>query len=417
MFLLSLLFLAGPAAADDAALRAAVQALAPALVETRRDIHRHPELGNREERTGKLVAERLRVLGLEVRHPVAKTGVVGILRGGRPGATLALRADLDALPIEERNDVPYKSLNPGVKHACGHDAHTTIVLGVAEVLQQFKARLPGTLVFVFQPAEEGPPEGERGGAQLMIEEGLLSEWKPVAMYGLHMDSTLDVGSLGYAIGPIFASSDTFTIEVQGKKTHGAYPHTGLDPIPVAAQIVTALQALVARELDARNPKVLTIGQIHGGNRHNIIADKVSMQGTLRTLDAELRREALARLRRVVENTAEAFGTTARLTFADDGNPPTVNDAAVTRAALPSLERVYGKQRVLLVEPQMGAEDFAQFAERVPSLYVKMGVRNAARGITAMIHTEDFDVDEDVLPLGVRAMSTLLWDELVRLERP
>ncbi len=414
---LPLLFLAGSASADDAALRAAVQALRPALLETRRDLHRHPELGNREQRTGKLVAERLRALGLEVRYPVAKTGVVAVLRGGRPGVTLALRADLDALPIEERNEVAYKSTVPGVKHACGHDAHTTIVLGVAEVLQRFQGRLPGTLVFVFQPAEEGAPAGERGGAELMIAEGLLDEWRPAAMYGLHMDPTLEVGSLGYSIGPIFASSDTFTIEVQGKKTHGAYPHTGLDPIPVAAQIVTALQALVARELDAQKPKVRTIGQIHGGNRFNIIADAVSMQGTLRTLDPELRRSLPARLRRVVEHTAAAFGTTAKLTFADEGNPPTVNDAALTRAALPSLERVYGPGRVLLVAPQMGAEDFAQFAERVPSLYVKMGVRNAARGITAMIHTEDFDIDEDVLPLGVRAMSTLLWDELLRRQRP
>lgn len=399
--------------APEAEIRAAVEAMTARLVELRRDIHRHPELSNREERTGRLVAERLRALGLEVRHPVARTGVVGILKGGRPGPALALRADLDALPIQERNDVPYKSDVPGVKHACGHDAHTTIVLGTAEVLAKLKERLPGTVVFVFQPAEEGAPAGEEGGASLMIKEGVLDSPKVEAMYGLHMDPTLDVGKLGWAIGPIFASSDTFRIEVQGQKTHGAYPHTGIDPIPIAAEIVQALQLVVSRQLDARNPKVLTIGSIHGGNRFNIIAEQVVLEGTIRTLDAALRGDLKQRMARTVKGLAEAHGTQATLRFQDEGNPPTMNDAVLTRAALPSLQRVYGATHVLEVSPQMGAEDFAQFAERVPALYVKMGVRNAARGITAMIHTEDFDLDEAVLPLGVRAMATVLWDHLAR----
>jgi amidohydrolase len=402
-----------PAAAPDAEIRAAADALAPALVETRRDIHRHPELGNREVRTGQLVADRLRALGLEVRHPVAKTGVVALLKGGRPGPVVALRADLDALPIQERNDVPYKSVNAGVKHACGHDAHTTIGLGTAEVLAKMRDRLPGTVVFVFQPAEEGPPEGEEGGAALMIKEGVLDRPKVQAMFGLHVDPNLPTGQVGWSVGPIFASSDRFVIEIQGKKTHGAYPHTGLDPVPVAAQLVQALQLIVSRQIDAQNPKVLTIGSIHGGNRFNIIADQVTMEGTIRTLDAEVRRELKERIQRTAAGLAAAHGVTASVRWVGEGNPPTVNEAALTRASVPSLERVYGAAQTREVEPQMGAEDFSAFAERVPALYIKMGVRNEARGITAMIHTEDFDIDEAVLPLGVRAMSTLVWDYLSR----
>jgi len=397
----------------DAEIQAAAASLRAALVATRRDIHQHPELGNREVRTGTLVADRLRALGLEVRHPVAKTGVVGILRGARPGRVVAIRADIDALPIQERNEVPYRSENPGVKHACGHDAHTAIALGAAEVLSRLKPRLPGTVVFLFQPAEEGRPEGEEGGAGLMIKEGALDDPKVEAILGLHMDPFLDIGQVGWSIGPIFASSDTFVIEVEGKRTHGAYPHTGLDPIPVAAEIVQALQLVVSRQIDAQNPKVLTIGEIHGGNRFNILADRVTLKGTMRTLDPAVRREIKERVARTIKGVAEAHGTTASLRFVDEGNSPTMNDAALTRALVPALQRVYGKEHVLEVRPQMGAEDFAAFAERVPGLYIKMGIRNEARGITAPIHTEDFDIDEDVLPLGVRAMATLAWDYLIR----
>ena len=404
---------AAAAAAPDARIRAAAEALTPRLVETRRDIHMNPELGNRETRTGALVAERLRALGVEVRHPVARTGVVGVLVGGRPGPVVALRADLDALPIPERNDVPYKSRNEGVKHACGHDAHTTIVLGAAEVLAGLRKDLPGTVVFLFQPAEEGPPEGEEGGARLMLKEGVFDAPRVSAIYGLHMDPTLDVGDVGWSIGPIFASSDRFVIEVDGKKTHGAYPHTGLDPVPIAAELVQALQLVVSRQIDAQDPKVLTIGSIHGGNRFNIIAERVTLEGTIRSLDATVRAALKERIARTVAGVASAHGTAARLRWVDDGSPPTVNEAGLTRASVPGLERVYGQGHVREVRPQMGAEDFALFAERVPALYVKMGVRNPARGITAMIHTEDFDIDEGVLPLGVRALATLAWDFLAR----
>ncbi len=397
----------------DVEIERAAAEMAPRLIETRRDIHRNPELGNREVRTGRLVAERLRALGLEVRYPVARTGVVGILKGSRPGPVVAVRADLDALPIQELNDVPYKSQVAGVKHACGHDAHTTMVLGTAELLARHRARLPGTVVFVFQPAEEGPPDGEEGGAALMIKEGILREHGVQAMFGLHVDPMLEAGTVGWATGPVFASSDTFVLQVQGKKTHGAYPHTGLDPIPIAAELVQALQLVVSRQIDAQNPKILTIGSIQGGNRHNIIADEVTMRGTIRTLDDSVRRSLKERMLRTVDGVAAAHGTTATLRFVGDGNPPTINEAALTRASVPGLERVFSPARTLEVKPQMGAEDFAAFAQLVPALYIKLGVRNEARGITSMIHTENFDLDESVLPLGVRALSTLVWEYLLR----
>jgi amidohydrolase len=245
----------------------------------------------------------------------------------------------------------------------------------------------------------------------MIEEGVLSQPKVEAIFGLHMDPFLDIGQVGWSAGPIFASSDTFVIEVEGKRTHGAYPHTGIDPVPVAAEIIQALQLVVSRQIDAQNPKVLTIGEVHGGTRFNIIADRVTLKGTMRTLDAAVRGEMKTRIERTVKGVAEAHGTSATLRFVDEGNPPTLNHAALAHSLVPSLQRVYGKESVLEVRPQMGAEDFAAFAERVPGLYIKMGMRNQARGITAPIHTEEFDIDEDVLPLGVRAMTTLLWDYL------
>ena len=247
----------------------------------------------------------------------------------------------------------------------------------------------------------------------MIKEGVLDQPKVQAVYGLHMDPTLEFGEVGWSIGPIYASSDRFVIEVQGKKTHGAYPHTGLDPIPVAAEMVQALQLIVSRQFDALSPKVLTIGSIHGGNRFNIIADQVTLEGTLRTLDADVRREMKERIQRTVTGVAATHGLTAALRWVGEGNLATMNDAALTRASVPSLQRVYGAAQTKEVKPQMGAEDFAALADRVPGLYIKMGVRNEAKGITAMIHTEDFDVDERVLPLGVKAMSTLVWDYLAR----
>jgi amidohydrolase len=411
--LLPLALLAALPAVPDAEIRAAAERIRPAVVAVRRDLHAHPELSNREERTGHLVAERLRGLGLEVRYPVAKTGVVGILRGGRPGGVVALRADIDALPIEETNDIAFRSQAKGVMHACGHDAHTAILLGAAEVLAGLRARLPGTVVFLFQPAEEGAPDGEEGGAPLMVKEGVLDDPKVAAVFGLHVGSWVSVGQAGWTDGPIFASSDTFRIEVEGKTVHGAQPHMGIDPVPIAAELVQALQLIVSRQVDGRQPRVLTIGRIEGGSRFNIIAGRVTMDGTLRTHDATVRSEIKARMARTVKGVAEAHGTTATLRFLDGGNPPTVNDAALARdVAVPALRRVFGEGAVR-VEPQMVAEDFPAFGEKAPTFYFLLGTRNDARGIASVNHTAAFDVDEDALPLGVRAMSTLAWQFLAR----
>ena len=420
MQLLALVLLAAaPAAAPgavptpDAEIRAAAERIAPAVVAVRRDLHAHPELSNREERTGHLVAERLRDLGLEVRYPVAKTGVVGILRGGRPGGVVALRADMDALPLDETNELPFRSQVKGVMHACGHDAHTAMLLGAAEVLAGLKARLPGTVVFLFQPAEEGAPEGEEGGAPLMVKEGALDDPKVEGVFGLHVGSWVSVGQAGFSDGPIFASSDSFRIEVEGKTVHGAQPHMGIDPIPVAAEIVQALQLIVSRQVDGRQPRVLTIGRIEGGTRFNIIAGRVTMDGTLRTHDATVRSDVKSRMARTVKGVAEAHGTTATLRFLDDGNPPTVNDRALAQGvAVPALQRVFGAGAVR-VEPQMVAEDFPFFGERAPYFYFLLGTRNDAKGIGSVNHTVTFDVDEDALPLGVRALATLAWDFLGR----
>jgi len=412
MILASALLAAAPAVATpDAEIRAAAERLAPAVVALRRQLHQQPELSNREEKTGRFVAERLRALGIEVRYPVAKTGAVGVLRGGRPGRVVALRSDMDALPIEETNELPFRSQVKGVMHACGHDAHMAILLGAAEVLAGLKQRLPGTVVFLFQPAEEGAPAGEEGGAPLMVKEGALDDPKVEATFGLHVGGWTAAGQAGWTDGPIYASSDAFTIEVAGKTVHGAQPHMGLDPIPVAAEIVSALQTIVSRQIDGRQPRVLTIGRIQGGTRFNIIADKVTMDGTMRTHDANVRADMKARIARTVKGVAEAHGTTATLRFLDAGNPPTVNDAALARrVGTPALERVFGKGAVR-VEPQMVAEDFPYYGTKAPYFFFLLGTRNEAKGIASTNHTPTFDVDEDVLPLGVRAMATLAWDFL------
>jgi amidohydrolase len=411
--LVAIAVLAAAAATPDAEIKAAAERVAPQVVADRRALHADPELSNREERTGRFVAGKLRAQGLEVRYPVAKTGVVGVLRGGRPGPVVALRADIDALPIEEKTDLSFRSQVKGVMHACGHDAHTAMLLGTAGVLASLKDRLPGTVVFLFQPAEEGPPEGETGGAPLMVKEGALDDPKVGAVFGLHVGGWVSMGQAGWTDGPIFASSDTFTIEVAGKSVHGAQPHMGIDPVPIAAEMVQALQLIVSREIDGRQPRVLTIGRIQGGTRFNIVADKVTMDGTMRTHDASVRAEMKARMARTVKGVAEAHGTTATLRFLDEGNPPIVNDAALARGvAVPALQRVFGPGAVR-VEPQMVAEDFPAYGQKAPYFYFLLGTRNDAKGIASVNHSATFDVDEDALPLGVRAMATLAWDYLAR----
>jgi amidohydrolase len=403
-----------------AALVAAADRVEPKLIAWRRDLHQNPELGNRERRTAGIVAAHLRALGFdEVREKVAHTGVVGVLKGSKPGPAVALRADMDALPVAEEVDVPFKSnvrtewngRDCGVMHACGHDAHVAMLLGAAEVLARLKPRLPGTVVFLFQPAEEGPPEGEDGGAPLMVKEGALDNPKVGAIFGLHVGLGVDAGRLGWTDGPLMASSDTFTIEVLGRSVHGALPHQGLDPVPVAAEIVQALQLVVSRQVDAQQPKVLTIGRIQGGTRFNIIADRVVMDGTLRTFDPAVRTDMKARMERTITNVAAAHGTTARLRFVGAGNDATVNDADLARRSRPALERVFGKDGVLTIRPLTVAEDFSTYGARVPSLFLILGTRNREKGIESLNHTEDFEIDESALPLGVRTLATLAFDYL------
>jgi amidohydrolase len=318
LLLTGLLALPAVADAQDIALPPAVRqrlaaqatALAPRLVETRRDIHRHPELGFRETRTAALIAERLRSLGFdEVRERVGVTGVVAVLKGGRPGKVVAIRADMDALPIPELIDVPYKSTVPNVKHACGHDGHVSIGLGVAEVLASMRAEIPGTVVFLFQPAEEGDPDGGLSGAQRMLDAGVFAGPVPTAVFGLHVLPTLQVGTLGVNVGAAMASSNRFTITITGKKTHAAYPHTGIDPVPVAAQVVNALQTIPSRMNNAAEPIVVSVGTINGGNRFNIIADSVTLTGTVRTLSKDGPARVRAWMERVVKGVTDASGAT------------------------------------------------------------------------------------------------------------
>lgn len=403
--------------AVPAALRsridAAATAMAPRLVETRRDIHRHPELGFRETRTAGLIAERLRALGFDqVRTGVGVTGVVGILKGGRPGKVVAIRADMDALPIPELIDVPYKSTVENVKHACGHDGHMAVALGVAEAFSGMRADIPGTVVFIFQPAEEGDPDGGTSGARRMLEAGLFDDPSPSAIFGLHVLPTIDAGSLGVNVGAAMASSNRFTLVITGQKTHAAYPHTGIDPVVVAAQVVAGLQTIPSRMNNAADPIVLSIGTINGGNRFNIIADQVTLTGTVRTLTKDGPERVRGLMDRMIKGIVEASGATYTFDFAA-GNPVTFNEPDLAEASLPALASVVGRSRIQAPPPQMGAEDFALYQERIPGLYFFLGVGNPAKKITAMIHTEYFDMDEDALPVGVRAMSTVVLDYLYR----
>ena len=399
------------------ALRAEIDRLAadlhPKVVETRRDLHRHPELGYRETRTAALVADRLRSLGFdEVRTGVGKTGVVGILKGGRPGKVVAVRADMDALPIPELIDVPYKSTVDGVKHACGHDAHVAMALGVAEVLSRLRAQVPGTVLMLFQPAEEGDPDGGRTGALRMLDDGLFANPKPAAIFGMHVMPTIDAGTIGLNIGPAMASADRFTLTVVGQKTHGAYPHTGIDPVPIAAQIVTALQTIPSRQINAQEPTVVSVGEINGGNRFNIIADKVELTGTVRTLSKNGPAAVRARMEAIAKGITSAYGATYTLSYVE-GTIVTFNEPALARQTRDVLAAVAGDTKVIAPPPQMGAEDFSYYQKEIPGVFFFLGVRNEAKKITAMVHTEYFDLDEDTLQLGVRAMSTTTLDYLQR----
>jgi len=393
----------------------------PDVIAWRRDIHAHPELGNREHRTAALVAEHLRALGLEVETDVGPTGVVAVLRGARPGPVVALRADMDALPVTEQVDVPFASRvkstyggqEVGVMHACGHDAHTAILMGAAEVLTAMRAELAGTVKFLFQPAEEGPPPGERGGADLMLEEGAFDDPRPEAIFGLHVTSRTHTGTLTYRPGGTMASADSLEIVVKGRQTHGAMPWLGVDPVTTAGHILVALQTVAGRRIDVtQSPIVVSIGSIHGGVRGNIIPDEVRMVGTVRSLDPRIRQEFHDRIRETVTKIAESMGAKAEVNI-DLGAPVTYNDPALTERMVPTLERVAGRDGVSLGPPTTGAEDFSVFQQEVPGLYFFMGVTPRDRSLdeAAPNHSPFFYVDESGLVLGVRVMASLAWDYL------
>jgi amidohydrolase len=412
---------AGAAITEDQ-LDQAAKSIAPQVITWRRDFHQHPELGNRETRTSQAVAAHLKSLGLEVRTGIAHTGVVGILKGGRPGPVVALRADMDALPVTEMVDLPFKSVataeyrgeKVGVMHACGHDAHTAILMGTAQALASMRKELPGTVVFVFQPAEEGAPEGEQGGAPLMLEEGAFDAPKPEAAFGLHVFSTLNVGKIGYRSGAFMAASDRFRILVKGEQTHGARPWGGVDPIVASSQIVLGLQTLVSRQIDiSAYPAVVSVGAIKGGIRNNIIPDQVEMVGTFRTFDPAVRQQIIDGITRTSKLIASASGATAEVEVADDNNPVTFNDLKLTERMLPSLERAAGPGNVIEVPYVTGAEDFAYYGKRVPSLFFFVGItpdgQEAARAPSN--HSPKFFIDENGLGLGLRAMIGVAVDYL------
>jgi amidohydrolase len=391
----------------------AAEGLRAKLVEQRRDFHMNPELSNREERTSRVIAEKLRALGLdEVKTGVGKYGVVALLKGKLPGGMVAVRADMDALPIQETIDAPYKSRNDGVKHACGHDAHMTIQLGVAELLSKMRDRVRGSIKFIFQPAEEGAPQGERGGAQFMIEEGALENPRPSAIFGLHVMPNIEAGQIGYNSGPSMASSDRFSITIRGKKVHGAYPHDGIDTVVVAAECVTALQTIRSRRINTQEPLVITLGSIHGGNRFNIIADEVKLEGTMRTLSEEVRAKAIEMMKQTLAGVTSAYGASYEMEFGTN-NPVTYNDPALVEATLPVMRKIIGEKNVTSPKPQMGAEDFSRYQKVIPGFFYFLGVGNKEKGVTAMIHTPDFDIDEESLVLGVKLMSNVMLDYLDR----
>jgi amidohydrolase len=403
----------GAASSRETQIAHAAETLRPKLIEQRRDLHMHPELSNREERTSRVVAERLRALGLdEVKTGVGKYGVVALLKGSRPGPVVAVRADMDALPIQETIDVPYKSQTPGVKHACGHDVHTTVELGVAEVLSKMRDQIAGSIKFIFQPAEEGAPPGEEGGASLMIKEGALENPRPSAIFGLHTMPGIEAGQIGYHSGAAMASSDRFAITVRGKGSHGAQPQLGVDAVTIAAEAVTAIQAIRSRRIDPLEPLVITIGIIKGGERYNIVAGEVKMEGTMRTFNEDVRQRAQEMMRQTLGGVTAANGASFDLKF-DSPNPVTYNDPRLVEETLPTIRRIVGNSNVIAPKPFMPAEDFSYYQKVVPGFFYFLGVGNKAKGITAGWHTAEFDVDEESLVVGVKVMANVLLDYLDR----
>ena len=412
--------LAAPAAAQDSFTRIdrETSKVTPALIELRHDLHQHPELSNREERTAALVADYLRKLGLEVQTGVARHGVVALLKGGRPGPVVAVRADIDALPVTEATNLAFASKvrttflgqEVGVMHACGHDIHTAVQLGVASVLTAMRAELPGTVKFIFQPAEEGAPPGETGGASLMVKEGVLQNPRPAAIFGLHTFSEMPVGDLGYSEGPAMSAADTWEVKIRGRQSHGARPELSIDPIVTAAQFVEALQTIRSRTFSGYEPGVVTVGTIHGGQRHNIIPGEVTLSGTIRTFRPEMSTLAEARLRAILKGVTEAAGASGEVVRYERDAPATINQPELTRATVPSLERAVGKDHVSRIPPSMASEDFSYFADEVPGFYFRLGQVKAGT-TSGDHHTPTFLADDASIAVGVRTMSLVIVDYL------
>ena len=408
--------------ARDAAISQHADRLNDQVIAWRRDLHANPELGNREFRTGKLVADHLRKLGFdEVKEKVAHTGVVGVLKGAKPGPCVALRADMDGLPVIEETDVPFKSLvrttwngaEAGVMHACGHDTHVAILMGVAEMLSQMRDDIHGTVKFIFQPAEEMPPIGEEGGAKLMIEEGCMQNPKVEAIFGLHITSKMHTNTIGYRVGPLMASADQFRIFIRGNQTHGAQPWSGVDPIVVGSQVVLGLQTIVSRKMNlTEEPSVVTVGSFQAGNRSNIIPDEAKMEGTIRTFDERHRTEIHEFVEKITTMIAESGGAKAHVHIAK-GYPVTVNDEALTNWAVPVLKRIATEASVGVCPKTCGAEDFAYYQQAVPGVFFFIGCTPKDQDCKSAPsnHSPRFYVDESGLKVGVKSLAALALDWL------
>jgi amidohydrolase len=418
-FFLGIFFIGLGLQAQNSKADKLIKEVEPKVIEWRRDFHEHPELSNREFETAKKIAKHLRSLGLEVQTGVAHTGVVGILKGGKPGPVIALRADIDALPVTERVDLPfaskvkseYNGVETGVMHACGHDTHTAMLMGTAEVLSKMRKDLKGTVKFIFQPAEEGAPPGEEGGAKLMVKEGVLKNPDVDVIFGLHISSQTDVGKITYKPGGTMAAAQRFVIKVHGKQAHGSRPWDGIDPIVISAQIINGLQTIISRETElTKEGAVITVGLIRGGVRSNIIPEEVEMIGTIRTLDYDMQKKLNETMKFRVTSIAKSFGATADIVI-EDGLPITYNDKELTAKMLPSLQKAAGKDNVILVNATTGAEDFSFYQKEIPGLYFFVGGKplNVKTEDAPSHHTPDFFIDESGLKLGVKAMVTLTLD--------
>lgn len=380
-------------------------AIEPEIIKTRREIHERPELAYHEEATAKLVAERLTALGIDVKTKVGGTGVLGVLNGRGKGKVVALRADMDALPLEEMAEVEFKSKVKGAMHACGHDTHVAMLLGAAKLLANHRDELHGTVKFFFQPAEEN---GGRGGAKPMIEDGVMQNPKVDYVFGLHIDGDEESGVLAYRGGPVMAAPDTFQIKIRGKGGHGSAPHRTIDPVYVAAQLIIAVQGLSGRMIDPIQPFVITIGAVHSGTKENIIPDEAILDGTIRTLDEDTRKLAKARLVEVAHGISTAFGASATVKFEEDAYPVTVNDEKVTEEAAKILKKLPGA-RVKVRDQQLGGEDFSRFLHEAPGTFYFLGTKNSAKGCVYPNHSSRFLVDEDVLKLGTASLALLAME--------